>query len=83
MLEVMPLTQARQHFLQLAQKAEKGLGQYVLTKHGRPVAVLLGYEQYRRLEETARLLADGELASRLPEALTALEQGEGRWLDET
>lgn len=82
MLEVIPLTQARQAFLQLVQRAEKGLGRYVLTKHGRPVAVLLGYEEYRRLEETAQLLADQKLAGDLAQAVQDVARGKGQWLDE-
>lgn len=82
MLEVIPLTQARQAFLQLVQKAEKGLGRYVLTKHGRPVAVLLGYEEYRRLEETVKLLVDQKLAGELAQAVQDLARGKGRWLNE-
>lgn len=83
MLQVIPLTQARQTFLRLVHQAEKGLGRYVLTRHGRPVAVLLGYEEYRRLEETARLAADPSLAQEISRAKAELEQGRGRWLDET
>ncbi|MBC7335862.1 MAG: type II toxin-antitoxin system Phd/YefM family antitoxin [Clostridia bacterium] len=82
MLEVIPLTQARQAFLRLVQKAEKGLGRYILTRHGRPVAVLLGYEAYRALEETAKLLANPEFGQDLVKKLGEAG-GEGRWLDET
>lgn len=81
MLEVIPLTQARQALLQLVQRAEKGLGRYVLTKHGRPVAVLVGYEEYRRLEETARLLADEKLTAALARAVEDVGQGKGRVLE--
>lgn len=33
----------------------------MVTRHGRPVAVILGYEEYSRIESTLRLLENRQI----------------------
>ncbi|MGB9867777.1 MAG: type II toxin-antitoxin system Phd/YefM family antitoxin [Bacillota bacterium] len=51
-----PATEARQLFLQLLDWVNQAKDRVVITKHGRPVAVILSYDQYEQLITTAEVL---------------------------
>jgi len=75
MLEAMPVTQARRDFLPLVESANRELSKFMLTKHGRPVAVVLGYEEYSRMVETLKLIEDEKLVREIKQGLAEVEQG--------
>ncbi len=60
------VSEARQRFLQLVEEALAG-DQIVVTKHGAPAVVLIGFERLEMLRSIARLWQD-------PEALRAIRQ---------
>jgi len=47
----------------------------MVTKHGKPVAVVIIYEEYSRMVETLRLIEDRELAREIKQGSTEVEQG--------
>jgi prevent-host-death family protein len=53
----------------LMERVDRKLDRFVITKRGRPVAVLLGADDYESLMETLDILAD-------PKALAGLRKGE-------
>ena len=70
LLETIPLTQARKTFLPLIRKMGDGSFKFIVTKQGKPVAVVLSYEEYTRMVETLRLIQE------VKQGLMEIEQGE-------
>ncbi|KAI9129203.1 type II toxin-antitoxin system Phd/YefM family antitoxin [Acaryochloris sp. CCMEE 5410] len=48
----------------------------IITKHGKPAMVALGYEQFESIMETLEVLSDPELMNILRQSLTQADQGE-------
>ena len=69
LLETIPLTQARKNLLPLIKKVGEGSIKFIVTKQGKPLAVVLSYEEYTRMVETLRLIPD------VRQGLTEIEQG--------
>ena len=69
MLETIPLTQARKDLLPLIKKLADGSFKFIVTKQGKPVAVVLSYEEYTRMVETLRLIQE------VKQGLGEIEQG--------
>jgi prevent-host-death family protein len=68
-IETISLTQARKEFLPLIKRVEDNLSKFVVTKQGKPVAVILSYEEYVRMVETLKLIRE------VKQGLTEVEQG--------
>jgi antitoxin YefM len=54
----------------------------VITKHGKPAMVALGYEQYESLLETIEILSDPNLMPKLRESIAQANAGETVSLEE-
>ncbi|MGR3279894.1 type II toxin-antitoxin system Phd/YefM family antitoxin [Acaryochloris marina NIES-2412] len=54
----------------------------IITKHGKPAMVALGYEQFESIMETLEVLSDPELMNILRQSLTQADQGETISLDD-
>jgi len=75
MLETISITKARKNFLPLIDRVEDELYRFMVTKHGKPVAVVISYEEYSRMVETLRLIEDRELAHEIKQGSAEAEQG--------
>ena len=75
MLEAISVTEARKNFLPLIERVDGELYRFMMTKHGRPVAVVISYEEYSRMVETLRLIEDRELAREIKQGSAEAEQG--------
>lgn len=75
MLEAISITEARKNFLPLINRVENELCRFMVTKHGKPVAVVISYEEYSRMVETLRLIEDRELAHEIKQGSDEVEQG--------
>ena len=75
MLEAISITEARKNFLPLINRVEYELYRFIVTKHGKPVAVIISYEDYSRMVETLRLIEDRELAHEIKQGSVEAEQG--------
>ena len=76
MLEAIPVTEARQKFLPLLDRVEAGTYRFSVTRHGRPVAVVLSYEDYQRMTETLKLMENSNFNQRLSQGLSEARRGE-------
>ena len=76
MLETIPVTEARQKFLPLLDRIETGTFRFSLTRHGKPVAVILSYEDYQRMTETLKLMETRSFSQRLTRGLEQAKSGE-------
>jgi len=82
MLEVIPVTEARHNLLPLLARIERGACRISITRHGRPVAVILSYEDYQRMNETLKLLENRTFSQRLSQGLNEARRGELIDIDE-
>jgi antitoxin YefM len=54
----------------------------IITKHGKPAMVALGYEQFESLMETLEVLSDPDLITTLRQSIAQAESGETISLDD-
>lgn len=63
-----PLTQARNRLSEIVDEVTTTGSEFVITLHGKPAAVVIGYEDYEALIETLNILSDSETMNALAEA---------------
>jgi antitoxin YefM len=68
MSETLPLAEIKAHLSEIVDRIEREHERIVLTRHGRPAAVIISPEDLAALEDTLDLLSD-------PSALAEIEAG--------
>lgn len=63
-----PLAEVKSRLSEVVERIEREHGRVVITKHGRPAAVMLSLEDLESLEETLAVLSDPELMAAIREA---------------
>ena len=71
-----PLSDAKARLSELARRVHQQHERIVLTRNGRPEAVLLSVDDLEGLEMTLEMLADTDAVARISESLAALGRGE-------
>ena len=61
MSQTIPFTDAKAHLSELVDKVVGERERFILTRNGRPAAVLLNPDELESLEETVEILQDPEL----------------------
>jgi antitoxin YefM len=79
--EHMPLADVKNRLSEVVDRLEREHGRVVITKHGRPAAVVLSITDLEGLEETLQILSDKALTRRIDRARTELETGATEQLD--
>ena len=64
----LPLAEVKNRLSEVVDRLEREHGRVVITKHGRPAAVMLSLEDLESLEETLAVLSDPELVAAIREA---------------
>jgi antitoxin YefM len=59
--EHLPLADVKNRLSEVIERLEREHGRVVVTKHGRPAAVMLSIEDLESLEETLEILSDPKL----------------------
>ncbi len=65
-----PLTEVRDNLKQIVDDVVSTGDEYVITRHGKPLAVVLSYDEYESLVESLNLLSDDA-------AMAAIAEGDG------
>lgn len=76
-----PLTEARNRLSEIVEDVTSTGSEFVISRHGRPAAVVIGYEEYEALLETLNILSDADTMSALAEAEADLAAGDLTPLD--
>ncbi len=63
-----PLTEARSRLSEIVDEVASTGSTIEISRHGRPVAVVMGYEEYESLLETLNILADETTMAAIAEA---------------
>ena len=70
-----PLTEARNRLSELVDEVISTGSDLVISKHGRPAAVVISHEEYESLLETLNILSDPDAMAALAEAESDLVAG--------
>lgn len=73
--KIVPFTEARSNLTELLDDLEKRQEHVLITRNGRPSAVLLSVAEYEALEETLEILQDKDLMDALKRSEKDVEAG--------
>jgi prevent-host-death family protein len=74
-MSTVPLTELRDKLSEVVDEVVATSAEYVITRHGRPVAVVINYEEHESMVETLNILSD-------PETMAAIAEGDADLADE-
>lgn len=74
-VEHLPLADVKNRLSEVVERLEREHGRVVITKHGRPAAVVLSIDDLEGLEETLDILSDPRLMRRIRKATAELDAG--------
>lgn len=75
--DYVPLGNAKNRLSEYVERVEREHGRVVITKHGRPAAVVLSVDDLESLEETLNVLSDERAVADIHEALQELNSAGG------
>ncbi len=75
-METIPLATVKAHLSALVDQVEDTHQRVVVTRNGRPAAVLINPDDLESLEETVEVLSDPAVIRRLRKAQAEVERGE-------
>lgn len=73
--EHMPLAEVKNRLSEVVDRLEREHGRVIITKHGRPAAVVITIEDLEDLEETLNVLSDPKLMRRVRQAQSEIDTG--------
>ena len=76
MSDTLPLSSVEAHLSELVDRVEDQHDRVVLTRNGKPAAVLISHDDLESLEETLSILSDPALMAQIHESEQALADGE-------
>jgi len=82
MPEVLALATVKARLSELVERVSSQQDRVVVTRNGKPAAVLISTDDLEALEETLAVLSDPALLARVREGEEAVARGEGVPLDE-
>jgi prevent-host-death family protein len=81
-METLPLSHVKAHLSEIADRVEGEHDRIVVTRRGRPAAVIVSPDDLESLEETLAVLSDPELMRQIRESEAAVEEGDTVTLEE-
>jgi antitoxin YefM len=75
MLEQLPLAEVKNRLSEVVDKVEREHARVVVTKHGRPAAVIMSAEDLESLEETLDIMGNETLLTDIRAAIAELSAG--------
>ncbi len=70
-----PLAEVKSRLSEVVDRLQREHGRVVITKHGRPAAVIMALEDLESLEETLEILSQNELLAEIREAEAEVASG--------
>ena len=75
-MSIEPLRSVRDHLSEFVDRAEREHERIIVTRNGRPAAVLLAYDDLAALEETLDVLSDPAALADIREADAQVDRGD-------
>jgi antitoxin YefM len=76
MSETLPLSSVKAHLSEIVDRVEGEHDRVVLTRNGKPAAVLISPEDLESLEETLQIMSDPALMAQIQESEQAFAAGD-------
>jgi prevent-host-death family protein len=73
--KILPLSEVKTHLPELIAGVEEREEEIVVTKNGRPAAILVNVQEYARLKETLDVLADPTMMRQIGQSKTFYRNG--------
>jgi prevent-host-death family protein len=80
-MRILPLAEAKAKLSQLVDDVESQADEITITRNGRPVAVLVSYDDFESWSETLAIVSDPEFVTSVRKGVEELRSGTGRKLD--
>ena len=77
-----PLTDVRRDLSEIIDEVESTGAEFIVTKHGRPVAAIVPHDELDALIETLNILSDAETMAAIAQSEREIEAGDLVDLDE-
>jgi antitoxin YefM len=81
-METLPLSHVKAHLSEIADRVEGEHDRVVVTRRGRPAAVIVSPDDLESLEETLAVLSDPELMRQIRAGEAAVDSGDTMTLEE-
>jgi antitoxin YefM len=76
MTEVLPLSTVKAHLSEIVDRVEGQQDRVVVTRNGKPAAVLMSNDDFEALEETLAVMSDPAIMAQIHESLDAIADNE-------
>ncbi len=76
MAKTMPISEVKTRLPALVYGIEEREEESVVTRNGKPAAVLVNYDEYERLKDTLDVLSDPELMKQIGQSKSAYAKGQ-------
>lgn len=76
MVNTITLKELRPELPEIINNIDSKLDRYIVTRRGKPVAVMMSVDDYEGLLETIEILADKDLVKRIKKAKAEIEHGQ-------
>jgi len=73
-METLSLSEAKMKLSELIEKVQSTDAEFIITKNGRPAAVLVSPDEFEGWRETIAIKSDGDLMAEIKKGLTALKK---------
>ena len=82
MIKTIPVSEARQTLPNLVTRMHKLMDRVIITRKGKPEAVIMGFDEYESWIETLELMSRPETVKGIREGLADLKAGRSRSFQE-
>jgi prevent-host-death family protein len=82
-IRIVPVTELKPKLLKFISNAQKAGQEYVVTKNGKPAAVIMGFDEWEGWKETLEIMSDKSGMKRIDKSVKFFKRGgKGLTLDE-
>lgn len=81
-MTTLSVSEAKAHFLELIRASDQKLERFVITKQGKPAAVIMNADEFEGWIETLELISNKKVLKELREAKKELEQSKFKSFEE-
>lgn len=72
-MKTLSLSEAKMKFSALVDAVSTSDEKVIVTKNGRPAAVIISHDEYESIKETSRIISDADLMAEIRQGLQALK----------
>lgn len=72
-MKTLSLSEAKMKFSALVDEVNTSDEEIIVTKNGRPAAVIISPDEYESIKETSRIVSDADLMAEIRQGLKALK----------